>query len=324
MITRKEFSFPSSAEGKNIYACIWVCEGFQHYKGIVQIAHGMEEHILRYQGFAVFLANQGFIVCGNDHLGHGRSMENWEDRGHFGDGEDNWKFLIQDMHYLMHFMKNRYEPMPFFLLGHSMGSFLAREFAALYGDELSGAVFLGTSGGNAFLNVGIALCEEGIQLKGPKARGYSASRLAFGAFNIKFLPARTNYDWPSSDEKAVDGFIEDVKCGFEFTYTAYRDLFTLLKTISSLEWAQRVRKDLPMLLLSGGKDPVGDYGKGVEKVYQWLKEAGCQFVSMKLYEDGRHEVLNEQFYRKVYRYILKWLNETIENLGMNGTVDKLP
>ncbi len=315
MVKRKEFSFPSSDRVQELYACIWICEEFEKYKGIIQIAHGMEEHILRYQGFAVFLANQGFIVCGNDHMGHGRSMGCWEDRGHFGDGENNWEFLVRDMHYLMNFVKNLYEPMPFFLIGHSMGSFLAREFAARYGDELNGTIFMGTSGGHPFLNVGISLCEEGIRLKGARGRDDTLNRLAFGAFNIKFLPHRTNFDWISSDETIVDNFIEDEKCGFEFTYAGYRDLFTLLKEISSLEWAQRIRKDLPMLLLSGEEDPVGDYGKGVEKVYQWLQEAGCENISMKLYENGRHELLNEQFYMRVYRYILRWLYETIESEG---------
>lgn len=313
MIVRKEFSIPSSADGHAIYCCIWMEEGFQKYKGILQISHGMEEHILRYEGFASFLAQQGFLICGNDHAGHGQSVEKEEDSGFFGEEEDSWRFLLADMHGLMKFVKERFPSLPYFLLGHSMGSFLAREFAAEYGEELVGAIFMGTSGGNAFLDTGILLSEEGIRLKGVRGRGYSVHRLAFGAFNLKFMPKRTDYDWISSDPEVVDRFIEDEKCGNVFTYAGFRDLLRLLKEISSLEWAQRMDKALPILLLSGEDDPVGDYGKGVEKVFSWLQEAGCEKVQRKIYAGGRHELLNETFYYQVYRFILRWLYEVLED-----------
>ncbi len=311
MVTRREFTFPAKGDGHPLYGCVWTADGFIKYKGIIQIAHGMEEHILRYEQFAAFLAKQGFVVCGNDHTGHGRSMEHWEDRGFFGEEEGSWQYMIEDMKYVMDFMKKKFANLPYFLIGHSMGSFLAREFCTYWGNELTGSIFMGTSGGSPFLDIAILLSKEGVKLKGTKARGYSVNRLAFGAFNVKFSPKRTNYDWLSSNEQAVNQFLNDDKCGFVFTYAGYRELFMLLKQVSSKEWAEKLPQKLPILLISGKDDPVGDYGKGVEKVYHWLQEAGCENVDIKLYPGGRHELLQETFQKQVYRFILRWIYETL-------------
>lgn len=310
-IVRKEFNYVSADCLNNIYACLWTEESAENYKGIVQISHGMAEHILRYEDFAMFLAEQGYLVCGNDHLGHGNTATNDSDLGFFGDECGSWNYLIHDMHYLMEFIKDRYPNIPYFILGHSMGSFLAREFVFRYGSDINGAVFLGTSGGNILIDVAIALSNRGIKIKSTREKGYSVNKLAFKPFNIKFRPIRTDFDWISSDEKVVDKFVADKKCGFVFTYAGYRDLFELLKCISKEKWAEGIPKKLPILLLSGDNDPVGDYGKGVEKVYERLLNSGCENVVMKLYEGGRHEMLNEKNKNLVYRFILKWLNDII-------------
>lgn len=312
MIVRKEFSFPAAGDGHDMYGCLWLDDGYQQYKAVLQIAHGMEEHMLRYQEFAVFLAQQGFLVCGNDHTGHGRSIEHWEDRGFFGEETDSWKYLVDDMHQVKEIIQRHYPSLPYFLLGHSMGSFLAREFTAEYPTELKGVIYMGTSGGHPLLDAGIFLCDEGVRLKGAKARGYAVNRLAFGAFNLKFLPKRTDYDWLSSDKEAVKNFMEDEQCGFVFTYAGYRELFRMLKQVSGPLWAKKIPKDLPILILSGKNDPVGDYGRGIEKVVAWLRDSGCTMVTAKLYEGGRHELLNEVFRNQVYRYLLKWLHEAMQ------------
>ncbi len=313
-IVRKEFNFEQAASTLKSYACLWYDEGTLKKRGVIQIAHGMAEHILRYEEFAVFFAKQGFIVCGNDHRGHGQSVEEEKDLGFFGE-ENGYENMILDMHYLLSFMKKRYPGLPYVLLGHSMGSFLAREFVYEFPGTVDGAVFVGTSGGNPFIDIAIALSERGIKLGGAHGRGHSVNKLAFGPFNLKFLPKKTDYDWICSDEAVVEDYIEDPKCGFIFSYAGYRDLFMLLKKISQEEWAEGVPKELPMLLLSGKDDPVGDYGKGVEKVYNRLRESGCQRVEMKLYEGARHELLNERNKSHVYRFLLKWLNEEV--LGEN-------
>ena len=313
MIVRKEFTFPSTGDGTEIYGCVWMSDGTKTYKGIVHLVHGMEEHILRYQQFAVFLAQQGFLVCGNDHLGHGRSVHNPKDFGFFGKEEENYRFLIGDMRYLMDFIKKYFgSDLPYFMIGHSMGSFLAREFTALYGNELSGSVFLGTSSGNTFLDIAILLSKEGMKRKGPKEKAYTVNRLAFGGMNARFSPAKTEFDWISSLSETVIQYVTDPLCGFVFTYAGFHDLFCLLKRISSQTWANRLPKELPMLLLSGESDPVGDFGKGVNHVYHWMQKAGCNNTSMKLYPNARHELLNEACSGKVQRFLLRWLHQTLE------------
>lgn len=318
MIARKEFTLPAHGGGHHIYGCIWLQEECSYYKGVVQIAHGMEEHILRYQGFAVFLAEHGFIVCGNDHMGHGRSISNLRDRGFFGEEPGSYQNLIGDMYSLMEFTKKRYPALPYFLLGHSMGSFLGRELIAQYPDSLDGFICMGTSGGNPFIDAAILISEIGVKEKGARTKAYAINRLAFGSFNHRFEPKHTEYDWLSSDPFVVKRFIEDVHCGFVFPYAGYRELFMLLKQVSSKEWAQKVNTQLPMLFLSGMEDPVGDYGKGVPKVVKWLRDAGCQRVTLKMYEHGRHELLNEVFRRQVYRVILRWLHESIRDVEGAG------
>lgn len=312
MVMRKEFDFQAANGGHNIYACVWIDEDRTRYKGIIQLVHGMAEHILRYQNFAVFLAQQGFIVCGHDHAGHGNSVEKEEDFGFFGEQDNAWKYLIYDMHHIVNFIKNKFSNLPYFMIGHSMGSFLAREYALEYGKDLAGAIFLGTSNKNALIDAASILIEKQAEKKGIKEKGESVCKLALEAFNLKCSPKKTDYDWICTDETVVKQFIEDEKCGFTFSFAGYRDLIQLLKTISAKEWAEGIDSKFPILLISGTEDPVGEYGKGVEKVYKMLVEAGCKDVTMKLYEGYRHEVLNEKDHHKVYRFILKWLNEKLE------------
>lgn len=312
MVVRKEFGFQAANGGHDIYACVWIDEDRAGHKGIVQLVHGMAEHILRYQNFAVFLAQQGFIVCGHDHAGHGRSVEKEEDFGFFGEQDNSWKYLIYDMHYMVQFIKKKFSNLPYFMIGHSMGSFLAREYAFEYKEDLSGAVFLGTSGKSAFIDAAILLMEKETEKKGTREKGEVIHKLALETFNLRCNPKKTDYDWICTDETVVQQFIEDEKCGFVFSFAGYRDLLQLLKTISTEEWAKGIDSKFPILLVSGTEDPVGEYGKGVESVYKMLTDAGCKDLTIKLYEGDRHEVLNETDHHKVYRFILKWLNEKLD------------
>lgn len=301
---RSEFTYPSAWEGQEIFARSWRETG--KCVGIIQLVHGMQEHIGRYEEAAEYFAKRGFVVYGNDHLGHGHSVRKETDFGYFGP-KDGWKNLLSDMYTLMKRAKADYPNLPFILVGHSMGSFLAREFAAEYGEELDMAVFLGTSGGSSLLEWGIRQAEKRGGKYGIKTAAKDLNRLAFGTYNRKIHPKRTNHDWLSTVDGEVNGFIMDPLCGREFTYGGYRDLFTVLARVSQEEWAYRLPKNLPILLMAGKGDPVGNYGKGVRQVAKRLLKADCRKVSVKLYASLRHELFHESRKTEVFEDLYHWI-----------------
>lgn len=310
-ITRYELNFPASNGRHNIYASIWCDTDCKHYQAVVQLVHGMAEYILRYEDFAVYLARRGYVVCGNDHTGHGKSVDIKDDYGYFGRKENSWKYLIDDMNYLESMMRLKYPDLPYFMIGHGMGSLLAREYISAYGDDFNGAVFIGTCGPKATVDFGIKLAGI-LASKHPKEPGVLINKLAFGDNNKKIKNQRTEYDWISTDKEMVDKYVNDENSGFLFTYEGYYALFQLLKTVSKREWAESLPKNLPMMLISGKDDPVGDYGKGVKQVYNSLIKAGCTDVSIKLLYGARHEILNETRRDKVYGILYNWLENYIE------------
>ena len=309
-IIKKEFYFKSSNHISNIYSVIWIDENLKEYKGIIQIVHGMAEHIIRYEDFAKFLASNGFIVCGNDHIGHGKSVNHKSEFGYFGEGEFNYLKLVKDIKKLNNIVSNKYNNLSTILIGHSMGSFLARDYACRYPKNIKCSIFIGTSGKNKLIDIGRKLCsikiKKGIGNKNSKIM----DKIAFGNYNTKFRNNKTNFDWLSSDEKVVKDFINDENCAFIFTYAGFYDLFTALKMVSSNSWYRKFNKKMPVLLTSGNMDPVGNYGKGVKEVYKKLKKNNAN-VEIKLYENMRHEILNEKNKINVYNDILNWINQKI-------------
>ncbi len=277
-------------------------------KGILQISHGMCEGMWRYEDFAQFLTAQGFLVCGNDHLGHGKSVQSQENLGYFAD-KDGACCLYRDVHKLTVIMKKDYPDIPYFLLGHSMGSFIARAYLAHFGSELDGAIIMGTSGPNPFAKLGIRLTKTIAKRKGEYYRSPFLYRMAFSAYNKRFQPQRTMHDWLSRDPSVANRFEADPYCNFIFTSSGFGDLFRLLHWVSGIDWAGQLPHDLPVLLTSGSDDPVGNYGKGVQTVYQWLRKAGIKDVSLQLYPQARHEILNETNRQEVYQDIFAWLKQ---------------
>lgn len=309
-ITRYELTFPASNGGHDIYACVWRDADCKDYRAVVQLVHGMAEYILRYEEFAVYLARRGYVVVGNDHAGHGRSVEGDKNRGYFGKNDNSWKYLINDMNYLEGMMRMEFPDIPYFMLGHSMGSFLAREYIAAYGNGFSGAVFMGSGYTNPMLPGGILLSKY-MSKKKPGEKGELLNRIAFGSFNRKIKDSETNFDWLSTDKDMVDKYINDDKCGFLFTNEGYRDLFLLIKDVNTVKWAKSLPQDLHMLIISGSDDPVGNYGKGVRKVYNMMVKAGCTAVDIKLLHGARHEILNDVKRQKVYSILYNWFEKNI-------------
>lgn len=282
-------------------------------KGILQISHGMCEYIGRYHRFMADMANNGFIVCGHDHLGHGESSP--EDQyGYFGE-KDGYKNLVEDLHRMTLLIKDKFEPLPYFLLGHSMGSFITRLYISQYSEELDGVIICGTGGPNPMSKFGTTLSRLTAAVKGPYHRSSALDRMAFGSFNKKFSPARTSKDWLTRDEAIVDTYLNDKKCMFLFTACGFRDLTTLSTLANQAAWYESLNRSLPMLLISGTMDPVGNYGKGVKKVFDRLKNAGIRDVSLRLYPGARHELLNETNYQEVFDDINTWIGRILSSLG---------
>ena len=305
MLKKKEFSYPSADKKTKIHAVMWKPES--EIRAVLQICHGMVEYIDRYDRFASFLAEQGFLVVGNDHLGHGASVTSDEEHGYFGHPDGN-RYVIADIHHLRTAAQKKYPDVPYFMLGHSMGSFLLRQYLTLHGEGLTAAIIMGTgSQPRLILTAGKLICRAIALFRGWHFRSDLVDGMAFGGYNKKFEPARTDNDWLTKDSAIVDAYCADPWCTFQFTVNGYYQMFT------GIEAAQKnvgsIPKDLPLLIVSGAEDPVGNFGKGVKEVYENCREAGIKDVSIKLYPDDRHEILNETDYRTVYADLLKWMEK---------------
>ncbi len=302
---KKEFYYPSKDGLTQIHAIEWIPE--TQVRGILQIAHGMVEYIDRYDRFAAFMAAQGFYVVGNDHLGHGKSVTDESQLGYFAKHDGNF-CVLSDMHKLREDTKAKYPDVPYFLLGHSMGSFLARQFIEKYGEGLSGAIIMGTGyQPMATLDLGIALTAVFNKLMGGHYRSTTINNMALGAYNASFEPARTKNDWLTKDEKIVDAYTANPLNQFIFTVNGYYNLFRGMRYAQRKVNLDKIPKDLPILVISGQNDPVGEFGKGPKIIAETYRETGIKDVTLKLFPDDRHEILNELDKEAVDKYILAWI-----------------
>jgi len=302
---KQEFFYPSKDGLTQIHAIEWIPETEVH--GVLQIAHGMVEFIDRYDRFATFMASQGFYVVGNDHLGHGKSVTDEAQYGYFA--RDNGNLcVIGDMHQLREDTRKKYPDVPYFLLGHSMGSFLSRQYIEMHGAGLTGAIIMGTGyQPTATLNAGIALTGLLQKLKGDHFRSATVNNMALGSYNASFEPGRTKNDWLTKDEAIVDAYVANPLNQFMFTVNGYNNLFRGMRYCQRRENLDKIPKDLPILVVSGQNDPVGEFGKGPRTVAQSYREIGIRDVTLKLFPDDRHEILNELDHDAVDNYLLNWI-----------------
>lgn len=306
---QESFYFTSSVK-ENVHAKIWKDDNIKKYKGIVQLVHGMQEYIERYDEFASLLADSGYIVVGHDHLGHGDTARETDDLGYFAK-KDGWDRLVEDVHILQNKVSKEYPELPYVIFGHSMGSLVVRTYLTKYKDDLAGVILSGTSGQKSGLLSGQILTKLIMLFKGDRYRSKLLEYLITGSFNKKFKPNRTKADWTTRDEEVVDKYQKDPKCGFNFTTNGY---LNLLQGSYYLSKQKNINKTLnvPILLISGDKDPVGGMGKGVIRVMNMLEKAGLDKVSIRLFKDARHELLNEINKDEVCYVILSWLNKILE------------
>ncbi|MCM1144521.1 MAG: alpha/beta hydrolase [Blautia sp.] len=310
MVRKEEFYFDSRDRENKIHAIKWIPD-VEKPVCIFQIIHGMAEYIDRYDEFARFLAEKGILVVGEDHLGHGKSVPKGAPYGYFCE-QDAANVLVRDVHRLKKIMQEQYPGVLYLILGHSMGSFILRNYLFRYGSGINGAVIVGTG----MQPKGTVLAAKTITAVqklfcGGKHVGKFIDKLAFGNYNQKFKPARTAFDWLSREEANVDNYIADSLCGFVFTLNGFAALFQLIYNLHDKKNVESMPKELPIMMIAGADDPVGDYGKGVEKVYQSYLDCGMQNVQMKLYEKDRHELLNETDRERVYEDIYRWILQRV-------------
>ena len=307
---RDEFYFPSKDGNTEIHTIEWKPEG--EVRAVLQICHGMVEYIRRYDEFAQFLCGEGYYVVGNDHLGHGKSIQAKSEYGFFNEKYGN-ACVLGDMHTLRQRTEKKYPGVPYFMLGHSMGSSLLRQYIQMYGNGLSGAVLMGTVADHkkAALLFGKRLCRVMAAFRGWHYRSKMVDNLVLGAYNKKFKPARTRADWITSDNENLDMYVADPLCSFMFTVNAYYNVFSGMIGIQRKESVYMIPKGLPVLFVSGADDPVGDFGKGVRKIYEKYRAAGIRDVTLRLYTGDRHEILNETDRDQVYKDLLGWFEKHI-------------
>ncbi len=304
---KRDFYYNSTDGKTKIHGVEWKTR--KKPVAVLQMIHGMAEHIGRYDELAAYLAERGICVVGHDHLGHGGSVRSKEHYGFFEEKEGN-RCVIGDIHRLRRLIQKKYPGVPFFMLGHSMGSFLLRQYLMYRPEGICGVLILGTGYHTApELMVGQILCKIIAQIKGWNYRSRVIHHLGVGHYNNSFKPSAGENDWVTSDENERIAYEADPGCGFTFTVNAYYHMFRGIRCLTSKNWAERIPRKLPVLILSGTKDPVGNFGKGVKKVYRKYRNAGFKKVRLHLYEDARHELLHEKCKEKVeeeiYRFIIQ-------------------
>lgn len=294
-----------SVRGEELEAILWA--DVEKPVGIVQLVHGMCEHMRRYEDTARRLNGAGFIVVGHTHLGHNR---NSDPLGYFGP-KGGWDALVEDVHALRVRTQKRFPGLPYFLLGHSMGSFVVRTYCLRYEEGLAGVILSGTGyfpKGLVSLAGGIAKAQCALGME--KKEGRFLNKLTSMNNNKGYPDVRTPFDWLSRDRETVQRYIQDPYCGYCFTAGAFRDMFDGLSRLYP-EKLNTLRADIPVYFLSGADDPVGSHGAGVKTVAEEWRAAGVKDVAVKLYPEGRHEMFNEINREEVWDDLIHWLNRFV-------------
>ena len=301
-VIQKERRFPSATGLCDIVFRQWIPD---EVRGTMVLVHGMSEHIARYDIFAKFLAENGFLVSGMDLPSHGKSWKEGMPRGYFGT-EDGWGKMLLDIRTLCATTRRENPQVSVTLFGHSMGSLLSADYVSRYSNDFDAVVLCGTSGPNPAAVIGKFLANREIKAGRGMGPNPKLDKLCFGSFAKRVPHAKSNFDWLNRDEESVRIYIEDSLCGFPFTAYGYADLLGGIGHVASPKWAAKV-PNIPILLISGDKDPVGGMGKGVKKVNKYLVGSGHTHLTFKLYPGAHHEILNGICRNEVYEDVLLFL-----------------
>jgi len=304
----KEFQI-TSADGLLLQGKHWTSK--IPAKAVIQLSHGMAEHIDRYDGFARFLADRGYEVYGHSHRGHGKTAKSSEDLGYLAQN-GGWDLLVDDLIDITKMIKDNSPDLPIIILGHSMGSFAARNALRREAQLYDGAVIMG-SGWQSQVTIRLAQAVSWVSklIIGAKKRSKLMDVILFGSYNDKIVDSTTTFDWLTRDTEMVRKYIDDPYCGFVCTSSFYSDLIKGVGIVMKRSGLDLIPKDFPILVASGDDDPVGGHGKGSKALYKNYEKNGFSNVSLKLYKDGRHEILNEINRIDVYEDIVKWVDSII-------------
>lgn len=310
-MVKEEFYYDSRDGVSKLHAVRYTPDGDEEIRCVVQIVHGMTEYVERYEEFAEYLTSKGIVVTGEDHMGHGKSVGKDGKLGYFCE-QDPATVLIRDAHRLKKSTQTLYPNVPYIIMGHSMGSFITRNYMFRYGTGIAGAIIMGTGMPDKKLMT-LSKAVTGVQKAffGPRHVSELINKMVFGKANAEIPDARTDYDWLTRDASRVDRYIADPLCGFTFTVNGFATLFELIMRLHQPENLERIPKKMPVLFMSGTADPVGDYGRGVQKAYDSLSAVGMENLQLKMYEGDRHELLNEVDRGIVAQDIYRWIEETV-------------
>ncbi len=313
-MAEKQDIFYDSRDGKTkIHGVIWkpdcmLAKQPGKPRCVLQIVHGMEEYAARYDEFAGFLNQYDICVIGNDHLGHGQSVSEEVPLGYFGK-DDIATVVVRDVHRLKKMVQAEIPDVPFIIMGHSMGSFITRNYICRYGSGIAGAVIMGTGyQPPALLGCGKLVTNVIALFHGWKYKSKFVQNLAFGSYQKRIEHPQTTTDWLSLNAENVKRYNEDPLCGFGFTINGFHTLFEFIGRAQSASWRNQIPKSLPMFFAAGEQDPVGNYGEGVKKAFSLYQKAGMGNLTIKLYEKDRHELLNEDDRMEIAQDIYEWMD----------------
>lgn len=311
MTNMTEFTFLSTDGKTQLHGMRWEPEDGS-VRAVLQICHGVAEHIARYDAFARYLNGLGIAVVGHDHLGHGLSLPEGGTPVYFGEG-NTWNTVVDDIYVLHQRIRLWYPDVPLCIMGHSMGSFLTRTYLIRYPGTVKAAVIMGTGWQpKAVIAGGMAVAKAVGAVVGENGTSDLVTNLAFGAYNKLFAPNRTSCDWLSVDEDNVDTYMADPLCGADATVGLFRQMLLGIRFNQKLSNLRQMDPRIPVLFVAGEKDPVGDCGNGVRRTYQEFRRAGMQDCTLKLYPGLRHEILNEKAQQQqIFEDIGQWLTSKL-------------
>lgn len=298
-------SYFKSHDGKKIFLHKW--DEVENPIGIIQIFHGMAEHGARYDDFANFLNNKGYIVYADDHRGHGKTADSIDALGYLG--EDGFNNIVEDEYFITKNIKSEYPSLPIFIFAHSFGSFIGQEYINRYSDQVNGVILSGSAKQSGIdFRVGLAVTKLIKKFGDESKKNEFLESIIFGNYNKKEKDNNSKFAWLSGDKNEVKKYEDDEYCGTVFTTNFYRNMFTGFKYLYLKEKTDKINRSLPLFIIAGEMDPVGKYGKSVKKLFNHYKKLNLNNVSIKLYLEGRHELINEVNKFVIYNDIYNWID----------------